>query len=363
MNSRETLIWLNSIKGVGNRTIDKLTKHFVDISNIWTASTNYIMSLCDIDEKIKNEIISNRNENYFERLTSYILKNDIRVITYLDEDYPEKLKNIFDYPKVLYSKGEFNIEDKVAIAIVGSRKATSYGKWAADKFSRELARMGISIISGMARGIDTEAHKGAIKEHGHTIAVLGCGVDVVYPSSNRELYKDIISNGCVISEFSPGTHPINYNFPLRNRIISGLASGIIVIEAGEKSGSLITAEHAIEQGKDVFALPGNINNVLSKGTNQLIKEGAKLVMDVDDILEEISELNNKVNINKKIIKDYSFLSEDEMRIIECISTKPTHCDIISFTTGINISLVNSMLTVLEMKGMIKQLPGRVYTIS
>jgi len=255
MNSRETLIWLNSIKGVGNRTIDKLTKHFVDISNIWTASTNYIMSLCDIDEKIKNEIISNRNGNYFERLTSYILKNDIRVITYLDEDYPEKLKNIFDYPKVLYSKGEFNIENKVAIAIVGSRKATSYGKWAAEKFSRELARMGISIISGMARGIDTEAHKGAIKEHGHTIAVLGCGVDVVYPSSNRELYKDIISNGCVISEFSPGTHPINYNFPLRNRIISGLASGIIVIEAGEKSGSLITAEHAIEQGKDVFALP------------------------------------------------------------------------------------------------------------
>jgi DNA processing protein len=255
-------------------------------------------------------------------------------------------------------------EDELAIAIVGSRKATAYGKWASEKISGELAKLGITVVSGLAKGIDTESHKGALKENGRTIAVLGSGIDNIYPRTNEQLFNEISHSGCIVTEYPIGAQPLASNFPQRNRIISGLSLGVIVVEAKERSGSLITVEHAIQQGKEVFAVPGNINSLYSVGTNKLIKDGAKIVTEVEDVLEEINELKTKIDIynNEKKNIDYSSLSETEIMIVKCISEGPIHCDSIVYNTGLNISIVNSTLTILEIKGIIKELQGKVYTL-
>ena len=362
MDKRDVLIWLNSINGITNRTIDKLEKYFIDLCSIWYVSKEDILNIKGINEKTKLEILKCRNDVYYEELNEKIKKSGATVITILDEQYPASLFNIYDSPRVLYIMGQLIPRDNMSIAMVGSRKATAYGKWAAEKFATELGRMGITLVSGLARGIDTQVHTSALNANTRTIAVLGCGVDVVYPSSNRGLYNKILNNGCIISEFPLGTRPFPQNFPQRNRIISGLSLGVVVIEASDKSGSLITAHHAIEQGKDVFALPGNINSVYSRGTNLLIKDGAKLLMSIEDIIEEIYELKCKYNDLKKDAVDYSNLSENETKVLKCISERPIHCDMISYITGINISNINSILTILEMKNLIKQLPGKVFTI-
>lgn len=361
MDDRETLIWLNSIH-ISSMTIEKMLCYFKKISVICDMSNEDIINLNFIDNKSKEKIIKNKKNDVFKQYMENVYKLDLKVMTVLDADYPKVLKNIYNPPKVLYIKGSFQKEDFKSIGIVGSRKATYYGKWASRKLAGELAKMGITVISGMARGIDTEAHKGSLKENGRTIAVLGSGIDVIYPKSNISLYDEISKNGCIISEFPIGTQPFPYNFPNRNRIISGLSLGLLVVEAAERSGSLITAEHALEQGKEVFAVPGNINSIYSRGTNNLIKEGAKLVMDVDDIFEEIYELQDIINKEKNDGIDYSVLSPLELKIVECIKEQPIHSDVISYKTGIDISTLNGILTILEMKGIIEQLPGKIYTI-
>lgn len=363
MNNRDMLIWLTSIEGVSIKTIDILEKTFGQLSYLWNTDTKQILSIKEMNDKIKHEIIKNRNDLYYENLFKKISNSKTKVITYYDDDYPSILRYINDSPKVLYIKGQLLPEDKTSIAIVGARKSTAYGRWVAEKISSELAELGITLVSGMAKGIDAQVHISALNSKTRTIAVLGCGVDVIYPSSNRELYDRIQENGCIISEFPLGTRPLPYNFPQRNRIISGLSLGVVVVEATEKSGSLITAHHAMEQGKDVFSIPGNINSIFSKGTNLLIKDGAKLVMSVEDIIEEIPSLVERYSrLNRKIELDYTQFSTDEVKIIKCISEKPIHCDLITHRTGIGIIELNSMLTILEMKGVIKQLPGRIYSI-
>lgn len=363
MNNRETLIWLNSMKEISNTTIDKLEKYYGNINTLWEVSNDEINKLTFISDKIKSVLIKNKCVEYYNNHIEKINELDIDIITIYDENYPDNLKNIYNYPKVLYVKGNILEKDRLSISIVGSRKATAYGKWATEKFSRELGELGITIISGMALGIDTIAHMGAINGSGRTLAVLGSGVNVIYPKRNRELYNKIYNNGAIISEFPPDTKPLPYNFPQRNRIISGLSLGTVVIEASEKSGSLITAHSAIEQGRDVFALPGNINSIYSKGTNLLIKDGATPLMDIEDILEEIIELNNIKN-NKKVEEiNLDEFSEDEIKIIRCIREKPIHCDMIAYNCNMNISKVNSILTILEMKGIIKQLQGKIFTMS
>lgn len=363
MDNRDTLIWLTSIEGVSIKTIDILEKHFGELSFLWSIDSKEIMSIKEINDKTKYNIIRNRNDLYYENLLKKISDCKASVITYYDEDYPSGLRFINDCPKVLYVKGKLLHEDATAIAIVGARKSTVYGRWVAEKITCELAKLGITLVSGMAKGIDTQVHVSSLISKARTIAVLGCGVDVVYPRSNRELYNRIQDNGCIISEFPLGTQPLPYNFPQRNRIISGLSLGVVVVEATEKSGSLITAHHAMEQGKDVFAVPGNINSIFSRGTNLLIKDGAKLVMSVEDIIEEIPCLLERYsNLNVKAEIDYNQFSDNEVKILKCISEKPIHCDLITYRTGINIIELNSILTILEMKGVIKQLPGRIYTI-
>jgi DNA processing protein len=361
MDNKDILIWLNNIKGLGNKTIDKLIDYFGDLQSIWNASCSKIEGIENISRPVKNEILNTRNSNHINNLRSRLEDLGVDVITIYDENYPKLLKETFDPPKILYIKGNIKKEDNISIAIVGARKATPYGKWAAEKFTYELSNLGLTIVSGMARGIDTVVHRTSLKANARTIAVLGNGINVIYPKVNRDLFTQVSSSGAIITEFPLDMQPFSRNFPQRNRIISGISLGVIVIEAKEKSGSLITASHALEQGREVFAVPGNINSVYSTGTNKLIRDGAKIIMDVDDILEEISELASLIKFsNKEKIKNYN-LNAEEKRIIECIRDYPVPFDIIVSKTCLEVSKVSSILSVLEMEGLIKRLPGNLFT--
>lgn len=361
MTQRDVLIWLSSL-GIGNSNIIKMSEYFYDLVELWEADSKQISLINNLSNEIKEKIINNRNKEYIKRLFATIDKQNINISTIYDENYPYGLRYIEDNPRVLYLKGSIKSEDRISIAIVGSRKATAYGKWACEKFAKELVDLGVTIISGLASGIDAVAHKTALDHGGRTIGILGNGIDVVYPKRNLSLYNEMIKSGGIISEFPLGTPPLAFNFPQRNRIISGLSLGVIVIEAQEKSGSLITAHHALEQGKDVFALPGNINSIFSGGTNKLIKDGAKPLLQIDDIIEEIYELKDKLISNKKSKIDYSNYSETEIKVIKILEEGPTHSDTIVYKAGIDIVTLNSILTILELKGSIKELSSGVFTV-
>jgi DNA processing protein len=362
ITERDILIYLNSLN-IGNKNIIKIMELFDDIREVWTLKENILRKILNNKDDLVDKILSNRNNNYLLELKNKINSLNIDIITILDENYPERLKYIYDRPIVLYIMGKYKEEDSLAIAIVGSRKATAYGKWACEKFAKELVNMGITIVSGLALGIDSVAHKSAIEAGGRTIGVLGNGIDVIYPKKNYALYNEVAQNGIVFTEFPIGTQPFNYNFPQRNRIISGLSLGVVVIEAKEKSGSLITAHLALDQGKEVFALPGNINSIYSGGTNRLIKDGARPLLDIDDIIEEIYELQAHMEKKKRESIDYFSLSNTEANIIKIIEEGPTHCDTIAMKTGMDISSIMSMLTILELKGLIKELSNRIFTLN
>ncbi|WP_236912025.1 DNA-processing protein DprA [Clostridium sp. Cult1] len=362
ISNRDILIWLNSLN-IGNKTIERIIDQIPQLVDLWDLPSDKLYSLRNIKSEIKDKILHNRNDDYLKRLFYLINEQEIDVITIFDKDYPKRLHYIYDNPKVLYLKGNITKEDDLAIAIVGSRKATSYGRWATEKFVEELIELDVTIVSGLALGIDSIAHRKALENSGRTIGVLGNGLDIIYPKRNRNIYEEIYKKGALVSEYFLGVPPLAYNFPQRNRIISGLSLGVIVIEAKEKSGSLITAHHALEQGKEVFALPGNINSIFSKGTNMLIKDGAKLIMDIDDIIEEVYELQEKLKTKKEDGLDYSQFSPMEKKIIECIKEGPIHCDRIALNTGMDISTVSSILTVLELKGAIKEMTSRIFTLS
>lgn len=279
-----------------------------------------------------------------------------------DETYPSRLKNIYDPPPVLYVRGQLRKEDEVAVAIVGSRKTSSYGRAMTERVSQELATRGVTIVSGMARGIDSVAHQGAISAGGRTIAVLGCGVDVVYPPENRNLFQDIIDHGAILSEFPMGSPPEGSHFPKRNRVISGLSVGVVVVEAGQRSGSLITANYALEQGRDVFAVPGNIGMASSRGTNQLIKQGAKLVESSQDILIEITPQWQKEDEITPPAKDpANHLPEEERGLYGLLTETPIHIDEIIRESQLEPGRVMSLLLELELKGFVSQWPGRCFS--
>jgi DNA processing protein len=267
---------------------------------------------------------------------------------------------------VLYIKGDIVKNDTIALAIVGSRRCSYYGQSQAEKLSRQLAQVGFCIVSGMARGIDTNAHLGAIKGKGRTIAVLGCGLGVIYPRENMELSEKIASCGAVISELPMNTPPNSRNFPPRNRIISGLSLGVLIVEATHWSGSTITAKWALEQGKEVFAVPGNIDSRYSRGTNKLIKEGAKLVEEINDIVEELGPLAETIHINddKKIEDVRSLtLNSQENKIFTLLSSTPKTIDEIITKTSLPPSNVASTLMILEVKRLVKQLSGKRFVKS
>ena len=362
LNERDVLLWLSSIGGVTYQMIVGLTEYFGSICEVWKANQQQLRKGMNKNSIIAERMIKNRSEYYFYQQVEKNRILGIEALTILDPDYPQQLRGIYDLPYVIYLKGNFKIHAPM-IAIVGARRASTYGIWAAQHFSYELSKLGIGIISGLALGIDTSAHKGAIDANGNTIAVLGCGVNTCYPASNINLYNNIIGGyGTVISEYTPGTPPLKHHFPARNRIISGLSEGVIVVEAGEKSGALITVEYGLEQGREIYAVPGNINNIASKGTNRLLKEGAKVLTSIEDILEDL-KLRFKISEAPKVKLDSDYLSDTEKKVYSIINKEPIHIDLIALKSGIRINDLNSLLTILEVKGLICQLPGKIFTVN
>ena len=298
----------------------------------------------------------------------------IRKITVDDKEYPKNLKNMHRPPHDLYVNGALVAGDEIAVALVGSRRASLYGLEACEKMAYELASRGVTVVSGMARGIDTAAHRGALKARGRTIAVLGSGHGHIYPPENEKLYHQIAESGAVVSEFPDEVPPLPKNFPQRNRIISALSLGVVVVEAARNSGALITADFAAEQGREVFAVPGKISSQTSSGTNDLIKDGAKLVQSVDDILEELSiaELapipaDDKAGIERKIASKtkayiYNSLTDNERLIFKNLSDEPIGLDELLDKTGLDISRASKALINLELKKLLKELPGKYFVI-
>jgi DNA processing protein len=363
IENRTVIAWLNSEQSIGSRTIEKLINHFGTADAIWHNLNNEKKNITYIKEEVIEKLIEKKS-NFEEKLLERLKKEKVSIITILDDVYPVKLRNIINAPSILYCKGDIHCLNNLSIGIVGSRKATAYGKYCADKFARELSNLGITIVSGLAYGIDTIAHKSTLLANGKTIGVLGCGINVFYPQKNRELYEAIEnSGGAIITEYPFDMQPLSSNFPCRNRIISGLSSGILVVEAQDKSGTLITVTHAVEQGKDVFAIPGNINSIFSIGTNKLIKDGAKLVLSVDDIIEELSEFNilNHNSSKKKI--NYDNLSEIEKDILNIIQEGEKSCDDIISLCNYPIGEILSYLSILEMKSIIFQTSGKKFVLA
>lgn len=350
--------WLNSVKGVSNGNIVKILDYFGDPEELWYNFDDEKHNLYMLRPEIVH-MLAETKDNFEYFLIKKLKEGNIKITTFYDEDYPKKLRNIEYAPCILYYKGHLNCTDLLSIAIVGSRKATGYGIWAAEKFSRELSELGLVIVSGLASGIDTAAHKAAIKAGGKTIGVIGCGIDIVYPKNNERLYEEIAEKGgCVLTEFTFGMAPMPPNFPIRNRIISGLSDGVLIAEAQEKSGTLITAGHAANQGKEIFSVPGNINSLYSRGTNALIRDGAKIVTSVEDIVEEIPELKAAYSNNRQ--KNSCSFNEKELKIMDCLKAGEKTISEISWETGLEAGELMGLLTILEMKKYIKQMPGQKF---
>jgi DNA processing protein len=361
------LFLLLSVEGIGPGKFRNLLAKFRSTKNILSADYQSLLNVEGISTSLAKRIRKASHErNEIEKFTEKELKKleklGGRIITIWDQEFPPLLKKIYDPPILFYILGELAESDQYSIAVVGTRQPTNYGKVQTEKISMDLARQGITIISGMARGIDSIAHNAAIKSGGRTIAVTGSGLDVIYPAENRKLFEKISEYGAVISEFSLGTKPDAQNFPRRNRIISGLSLGVIVIETGIQGGAMQTAAFALEQNREVFALPGNAGVRQSEGTNLLIqKSEAELITSAEDVINEL-ELKLKPVLGKNIPKQQVDLSLFEEKIMNVMNSEPLHIDKIASLANLSTSdcLVN--LLSLEFKGLIKQLPGKMFAL-
>jgi DNA processing protein len=350
-------IGLSLVPGIGPKRFVSLINHFGSPREVFSARLKELGKIPDIGETTVQSIKNFNSWEEAEKQSLRVGKDGIRFITFKSEEYPSSLKNIYDPPPYLFVKGEMRNEDSKALAIVGTRLPSPYGKLIAEKITGELAEKGITIISGFARGVDSISHHFALESKGRTIAVFGSGLDITYPPENKKLSERIEKNGALISEFLLGTEPEGTNFPKRNRLISGLSLGVIIIEAGIKSGALLTAQLALEQGREVFAVPGNISSRGSQGTNWLIKNGATLVTRVDDILEELKNVFSDETEEHK--KDAGFsLSEQEQKVYQLLSTEPAHIDLIAKESQLSTPQALSLLLNLELKGAVKQLSGK-----
>ena len=365
MTRAESLVALNMAADIGSGRLKKLLQFFDTPENILKASREQLVRVSGIAEKTASRISSFRRELLQEEI-SFAAKHDIRILTLEDKEYPENLKNIFDPPIVLYVKGTLAKEDVLSIAIVGSRRASLYGLSSAERFGRELSELGFAIVSGMARGIDTCAHRGAIKAGGRTIAVMGSGFKHIYPQENIGLSEKISENGAVISEFPLDAAPLKQNFPRRNRVISGLSAGVLVVEAARNSGALITVDFALEQGREVFALPGKVDSATSCGTNELIKQGAKLVSSADDIAEEFSvpaKIRIAVKEDPPAGRQVFLPTDDEARVLSFISRESIAVDELVEKTHLDIPRISDILLKLQCRKVITQLPGKHFVRS
>lgn len=356
MNGKNYLIALSAFIPFGPARLGVLLSYFKDPAKIWRLTAEELLEV-GLSKRLVNEFLAFRSgfniEDYLERLKRFSL----RCLVKGEKDYPSNLAEIDSAPWVLYVWGDFKERDKDAVAVVGSRKMSAYGREVTEKFSFELAEAGVTIISGLARGIDTVSHQASLAAGGRTIAVVGSGLDVIYPPENRALALKIARNGAVVSEYPLGYPALRMNFAARNRIISGLAKAVLVVEGAEKSGTLLTASHAAGQGRQVFAVPGQITSPLSFAPHFLIRNGVKIAFDSRDLLEE---LDIQFRVDRDKVEALFPADEEEKKILLTLFAEPLHLDEIARISGLTVAEVSGKLMMMELKGLVKSLGGGVY---
>jgi len=352
-------VGFNLVNGVGPVRFRRLLDFFGNAQEAWHADSSSLLQ-AGLDARTVEAVLAVRAKVDLDREMERIAKRGIHLLTWDQPQYPRRLKDIPDPPPLIYVKGTLTDQDELAVGVVGTRRATLYGKEAATRLAGDLARHGVTVVSGLAKGIDTAAHRAALDASGRTIAVLGSGLDIIYPPENARLAAEIVEHGALVSVYPIGTQPEAGNFPPRNRLISGLSLGVIIVEAGESSGALITADYALEQGREVFAVPGNITSRMSRGTNRLIQQGAKLVMGVEDILEE---LNLTMVPEQLAMRELLPENATEAALLRHLSQEPTHIDEICQASGLPVAEVSAALTMMELKGLVRQVGGMHYVVA
>jgi DNA processing protein len=357
-NSRLYWFALQTVPNIGALRYTVLVKRFGSPQVALEASVAELKRIPDFGEKVVESIKTQVDWEEAEKQLATLNKSGAQMITILDDVYPEPLKRIYDPPPFLLIRGNLTAADQHAVAIVGSRVCTAYGKQIAEQLARGLVDAGMTVVSGLARGIDSGAHRSALKAGGRTIAVLGCGLDIIYPPENEELYDEISASGAVVSEFPFGLKPDKFNFPTRNRIISGLSKGVVVVEAGRMSGALLTVQHAIDQNREVFAVPGNINSPASAGTNELLKQGAIPVTSLADVLLALGyHPDHKLEVKAQPLPE---LPDNQLAVYNSLSNQPQQIDALSQRLCKPVAEVLSSLFSLEMEGLVRQLPGKLF---
>src|SRR3990172_4208836 len=361
MRKEDLKYWVgfSLISGIGRVRFGQLESYFHSLENAWKAAPAELKQ-AGLDKSSIRAITTWRPKISLEAEMEKLERFQVKALTIHSPDYPARLKEIYDYPPVLYIRGELVPEDEWCLAVVGTRRATVYGRQITEEIVADLARNKITIVSGLAKGVDSIAHRTALEAGGRSLAVFASGLDTVYPAENAELAKRLMQHGALISEYPLGVKPRPDNFPRRNRILSGLSLGVLVIEAGETSGAMITAHLAADQNREVFAIPGSILSPASKGTNQLIQEGAKLVRGYTDILEE---LNLTAVAQQLEMKELLPASDTESLLLKQLSAEPTHIDEVCRSSGLPASTVSSTLAMMELKGMVKQVGGMNYSLA
>jgi DNA processing protein len=340
------------------RMTETRLKHLLQVFRepqaILDAGADDLLQVENIDAELGRAILEYRRSDETGQKIELARELGVWTSSWLDPDYPANLKQLAHTPPVLFGRGELTDDDSLAVAVVGTRRPSPYGKMVSERLAAEMARHGVTIVSGLARGIDTFAHRSAIEAGGRTIGVLGCGIDVTYPPENRDLYEDVKAHGAILSEFTLGMEPMAMNFPKRNRVVSGLAKAVVAVEAADKSGVLNTAAWAADQGRDVYAVPGRITDERSAGTNRLLREGARPVTSAQDIL---TDLGVALHLEERAKVD---VTEQEKPVLGLLSGDPLHVDEICQELGIPVATLLSTLMQLEMKGLVRQLPGKLF---
>ncbi len=353
---RQYWVAFSLVKGIGPVRFQALLDYFGEPQIAWGAPPQALRE-AGLSEKIVENLVQVRSSNELETIWEQLEGKGISVTILPDEDYPSRLRELDLPPPVLFMRGEFTPDDEWAVAVVGTRRVTAYGRQIAEDIGGTLARNGITVVSGLARGVDSISHQAALNAGGRTVAVLGSGLDRIYPPENRRLSEQIIANGALISDYPPGTPPEASNFPPRNRLISGLSLAVVIVEAGQTSGALITAAFAADQGRDVFAVPGNITSPASKGTNRLIQDGAQPLLHPEDILETLELTMVAEHRTARVVLPADAV---EAQLFETLGREPLHIDEIRSRTEIPIEKVTATLALMELKGMIRQVGGMNY---
>jgi DNA processing protein len=349
-------VGFNLVKGIGAVRFQALRDHFGDLAVAWQAPLEALQA-AGLGPKLADRVAQIRASVDLEKYMAKVSAQGIQILTWEDDLYPSRLKDIDQPPPVLYVRGTLTNEDTWSVAVVGTRRVSAYGRQVADELAAYLANNGVTVISGLARGVDAIAHQSALKAGGRTIAVLGCGVDRIYPPEHAQLAARIITSGALLSDYAPGSEPDAANFPPRNRIISGMSMATVVVEAPEASGALITAQFAVDQGREVFAVPGSILSAQSRGTNQLIAQGAHPMLSARDLLDV---LNLRRVTEQREVRKILPGNEIEAKLLGVLSQDPLHMDDIRNQTGLPIERVSATLVMMELKGLVRQVGGMNY---